>query len=664
MNGKILKRTAAAVLSLALMGGALPALPAGSVFRANAVIADEESPKKIEVGLDIFLGDYVDFGEGAYYYTFAEYSDPRHHYVEEEVHYTKGIAQNISRGNDDTNYVNELWSFNDGSGRFGENIFNIMVKRDNVPEIRDCEPIPMGIRCVSGDGSMYDPYLFEAIYENGLSVGDVLYAGRPFNMGSYRAFVSLDYHKDINSSMMSGDDLCFLKPVEHDKFWEFVEPKTNTCVTTEKNGNKMPVGLKVVSGTGWWNDDYIFEAVYDDPNLLYGDVDGDGAVRLADAICLYKYIHARTDDMDSEWIEYHGDLFRRGDGIDDYDVMELIQCISPYNLPYDGPINEVRLTDNGNGGLYSYEFTNRVIYPEVTFTNNSMTLGGAISLNFYVNFSDLSYGHCNDSYVEFEVNGKKQTAKFDHTKLSNNGSDYYFTCKLNAVSLADEVKATLHYFDNRGEEKTVTTTATAESYLEKFDEYDDPELWSLITSINDYGYYMQPYLAAHSGQPWTLGEDHIKMKKSYVPATEYLREYRHYMNMLEYFRKFKDLGDSDLSNITYALIMDSDTALRFTIKPQSGYTGPITVYLDGNKVTPKKVGSNYQVTVSGISAHKLGDPHMLTVETKNGTAEFGASALSYAYDAVTDPLDSSEKLAMCALYDYYSAAKAYKKSDE
>ena len=81
--------------------------------------------------------------------------------------------------------------------------------------------------------------------------------------------------------------------------------------------------------------------------------------------------------------------------------------------------------------------------------------------------------------------------------------------------------------------------------------------------------------------------------------------------------------------------------------------------VDGKKYTPKKVGTNYQVTIPGISAHKLGDNHTVTVKTTNGTSTFKASALSYANDAFNNPYDNSEKYAMCALYDYYKAAINY-----
>ncbi len=297
------------------------------------------------------------------------------------------------------------------------------------------------------------------------------------------------------------------------------------------------------------------------------------------------------------------------------------------------------------------------VIPE--FTKNSMTLGGAISLNFYADLSIIPEENQPYSYVEFEVNGKKQTAEFDPDKMNSDKTAYGFTCMLDSVSMADDVKATLYYYDDEGEEQTITTTATAESYLNKFDESDGEKLWGLISSINDYGYYMQQYLSVHSGKPWTLGTEHKAMGKCCKKALDYRKNFDMYQTELGKKAKVKNIVTADLSNIGYALTIDADTSLVFTIRPQESYKGSVAVTVDGKKYTPKKVGTNYQVTIPGISAHKLGDNHTVTVKTTNGTSTFKASALSYANDAFNNPYDNSEKYAMCALYDYYKAAINY-----
>ena len=295
---------------------------------------------------------------------------------------------------------------------------------------------------------------------------------------------------------------------------------------------------------------------------------------------------------------------------------------------------------------------------DAVFTKNSMTLGGSIILNFYADLSGIPANRLEDTYVEFNVNGKTQRADFDPNNMNSSHTDYGFICRLDSVSMADDVNATLHYFDKNGIEKTITKTSTAEAYLKKFNENDPPKLWNLIKCINDYGYYMQQYLSRHSANPWTIGVEHKAMAKAYNEGTPYLMNLQTYKSELEQKAKVKNLN-SDISNITYALTFDSDTSLNITIKPAASYNGNVTVTVDGKTVTPKKSGSNYKLTISGISAHKLGDMHTVKVTTSHGVSTFKASALSYAYEGITDAVSVYEVYAMCALYDYYKAAINY-----
>ena len=295
------------------------------------------------------------------------------------------------------------------------------------------------------------------------------------------------------------------------------------------------------------------------------------------------------------------------------------------------------------------------------FTTNSMTLGSAISLNFYADLSGVPADKLNKSYVEFEVNGKKQKAKFN-SKKTNKAGDYGFNCSLNSISMADDVKATLHYYDNNGSEQTITTTSNCETYLKKFDESDEEPLWNLIKGINDYGYYMQQYLKDHSAGSWTLGVDHKAMEKAFNRDVDFRQNQSNYISELKKMRVQKVWGvNPDIKAVKYSLVLDSNTAINFNIEKSASYTGRFEVKLDGKKVTPKSIGDNrYQVTAGGISAHLLAEPHTVTVITANGTANYTASVLSYTYECINKPTDYSELYAMSALYEYYKATLAYK----
>ncbi|WP_297959849.1 BspA family leucine-rich repeat surface protein [uncultured Ruminococcus sp.] len=292
--------------------------------------------------------------------------------------------------------------------------------------------------------------------------------------------------------------------------------------------------------------------------------------------------------------------------------------------------------------------------------SNSMTLGSSISLNFYADLSVVPTENLKSTTMDFVVNGKKQTAKFDIKKRSTTSGNYYFTCKLNAVSMADPVTATLKYYDENRTLQMVTTTATAESYLEKFNSNDPAALWNLIKAINDYGYYMQRYLSIHSGNPWNLGVDHVAMKRAYVDEKTMINFQKNAATQLAPYQKTQRLN-KDISKINYSLALDSDTSLIVKITPSKKYTGLMKVSVDGKETTATKLSDGrYQIVIPGISAHQLGDAHVIAIETSNGNSRVILSALSYAYECVKEPLDDTELCAMIALYSYFKAAEAYK----
>ena len=297
----------------------------------------------------------------------------------------------------------------------------------------------------------------------------------------------------------------------------------------------------------------------------------------------------------------------------------------------------------------------------IGFRTNSMTLGGSISLNFYVGLDGVPDDLLDQCFVEFTVNGKKQKAKLDRSRMNASKTAYGFNCKLNSVSMADKVQAVLIYYTPDRVRKTKTTVSTAETYLRKFDSVlDAGKTWDLISSINDYGYYMQQYLSVHSAAKWKLGIDHQAMEMSITRPDTYRFNKDKYLSELS--DKQKSFGsNTNIAKVNYSLVLDSETSINFKIRKREGYTGTIKVYVDGKAVTPKTLtDGRLQVTASNIPAHKLGDMHTVKITTASGTTTYKASVLSYIYECINDPGDSLEYDAMSALYEYYKAAVAYK----
>ncbi|MBO4876746.1 MAG: BspA family leucine-rich repeat surface protein [Ruminococcus sp.] len=296
----------------------------------------------------------------------------------------------------------------------------------------------------------------------------------------------------------------------------------------------------------------------------------------------------------------------------------------------------------------------------IGFRTNSMTLGGSISLNFYVALNGVPDDKLDSCFVEFTVNGKTQKAMFDRSRMNASKTYYGFNCKLNSVSMADKVNAVLTYYTPDGKQHTLRTVSTAEEYLEKFNENDEEKTWNLIKGINDYGYYMQRYLSKYSSSPWTLGTDHLSMKKAYTTHSTYNSRKNTYLSALGGLQKSFGSNGS-IEKVNYTLVLDSDTAINFKIKKESGYTGNVTATVDGKAATLKQLSDGrLQVSVTGIPAHRLNEMHTVRVTTSSGTTVYKAGALSYAYECIAGPKNDPEYDAMCALYEYYKAAVEYK----
>jgi len=315
-----------------------------------------------------------------------------------------------------------------------------------------------------------------------------------------------------------------------------------------------------------------------------------------------------------------------------------------------------------------------IIYPiwkEVapTFTTNSMILEGSIILTFAVDMGSMEKDYYDLAYVEFNVNGTTQKAYWkDSIKKSDNV--YKFKCRLNSISMADNIEAVLHYYDANGEEQTVYTNRTCEEYLNKFNTGNSStKTLNLIKAINDYGYYMQLFLSKQAAMPWTLGVDHAAMAKANKKHPTYLSSKDTYIKEL----KEKNIPKvtsytKDIAKVNYSLVLESDTSINFKIKKADGYNGKITVKVDGKIIKNPTTLSDgrLQVTVSGIPAHKLAEAHTVEIITASGTSTFKASALSYAYDVMslyaqnTTAMTKESFDGMCALYEYYKATVAYK----
>ncbi len=226
--------------------------------------------------------------------------------------------------------------------------------------------------------------------------------------------------------------------------------------------------------------------------------------------------------------------------------------------------------------------------------------------------------------------------------------------------MAETITATFHWFEN-GEEKTIESGCSIKDYVNRYVSgvengtiTTDNETLALVKAVADYGHYVQIFLSAERN--WTIGTDYAEMDLHYAENYDITA----IMTAVSGYAIVKDdQTDGDIEAITYALMLDSETAIKVYFTPSSEYTGTPSVTVDGNAYTAKKTGGRYVVVIPNISAHQLIVSHTIELTTTKGTATVKVSALSYVKGALDYYTDAGSQNAMAAIYAYSKAAQDF-----
>jgi len=296
---------------------------------------------------------------------------------------------------------------------------------------------------------------------------------------------------------------------------------------------------------------------------------------------------------------------------------------------------------------------------EPAFMAHSIALSGEIGVNFFMDLPGIEGVDYGASFMEFTVDGrggKTSRDEYDPSHLNRSGEYYGFTCRVNALQMADTITAVFRYTEN-GEEKSVTQTYSVKEYLDDIASGDySEEMKALGAAVGNYGRYAQAYLAGLHG--FDPGADHTAMPEGEAYSdTDYAEAALGVCGQAV----LNVPANSGIERLTYTLNLDSSTGITVYLKPAEGYAGEVTAAVDRDPENRAVMQSDgrYRVRISGIAAHRLGERHTVRV-TAGKTFEFTISPLSFADTVLNaETANRAAKDLAVSLYQYYEKARIY-----
>jgi len=467
---KIIRKTAAALLAAALVGGAVPAGYSGFTLNDTAVTASAAEAKTIAVG-DVFnIGDSIDFGDGCWYV-----------YDSNIFNAGNEKAQGIQ-----TLIYNTYTSTNDGSANF--HVFSIgttlMIPSGNPAQ-------PTGIRVVSGDGTQSHPFMFDVTYDNAqtsiIAVGDVFNIGDSIDFGDGSWIVWDSYIYNNGNKKLEGEQTLVYGgyTVATESTGGFHALNIGTTLLIPSDNPVQPTGIRVVSGDGTENYPFVFELVYDETQIspiAVGDV-----FRLGDSI----------DFGDGSWIVWDSNIYNTGnkqlegkqtlvyggytvatESTGGFHALNIGTTLLIPSENSDVPVG-IKVV-KGDGSFYDPFMFDVTYETSASFSTASLTLKDEIGLNFFVSGAD------DTNWEEFTVkfSGKcDEAGKTVH--LGTKNGRFCATAHLTANKMGADIRAELY----KGNEKVHELTCSAYKYLKALEETNDMAAATLLYGLAAEDYF-------------------------------------------------------------------------------------------------------------------------------------------------------------------------------
>ena len=286
-------------------------------------------------------------------------------------------------------------------------------------------------------------------------------------------------------------------------------------------------------------------------------------------------------------------------------------------------------------------------YANPSFMGHAISLSDEIGVKFYVYVptgTDMT-----GAYMDFVISdGRKISVDLSEAqdKMSSL-SAYVFTCPINALEVADDITATLHF----GENGTSTTkdTYSAQSYCQYIIKYSDKyqaSVVSLASAIMNYGYYMQQQQSLPDG--WTdkkTNHNPITCANAYAADGSDLSRVASETSQYAFVYP---TGIRNLERVAYSMTLNSKTKINLYFKFSSVPSGfPIDAF---SEVTING-DTWYQYTITGITP--------ISYKAQSDITGAEICTLSYVDAVLNGNFPEAKKYAMVAYYDYCDAAYTY-----
>ncbi len=334
---------------------------------------------------------------------------------------------------------------------------------------------------------------------------------------------------------------------------------------------------------------------------------------------------------------------------------------------------------NINGGYYNGE---KIQPMRPGFKSMSVSLDGKIGLNVYVYLpGDLD--NLIGTKVDFTINKGNLYERHVSTEIDFNNYDYdgfyKFTVYVQSVEMGDDIEATCTPAAASGISAFSLTTPLHVSdyckdlydlYFPNTDLPKSSEYKNLAKALFNYGVYAQEFLSQNSLETWTIDPEsgvkgHKGMGSRTTKGSFTIPDIDKDNPGIDGIAHYFDLLDSaGITNITYSVVMDSETAIKIFITTGTGVTLDSAIkgdqYYGADPVITKTGENSYVVAIRNIPAANLKSLSTLTLKTSAGEATASVSPISYATALLNSSYGGKNevKYAMKALDDYYKAALA------